>query len=88
MVGGKTGIFLNVHKLGGHNKRTLGGDRKSTLKIGGGGENEVEGWIVVSLYKSIVCTLKKGDEDFQMTPYWGDKYFFVKMKGGGGGQSL
>ena len=35
-IGGGTGIFLNFHKLGGHNKRTLGEDRKSTLKIEGG----------------------------------------------------
>ena len=27
------GIFLNFHKLGGHNKITLGEDCKSTLKI-------------------------------------------------------
>ena len=41
------GIFLNFHKLGGHNKITLGEDCKSSLKMrqgeGGGGENKMEG---------------------------------------------
>ena len=40
---GDGGILLNFRKLRGHNKITLGEDRKSTLKMGG--ENKMEGWI-------------------------------------------
>ena len=56
-------IFLNFHKLGGHDKITLEEDCKSMLKMGrGASENKMERWIFVSIYKSIVCTrpLNKG----------------------------
>ena len=69
----------------GHNKITFGGDHKSTLKMGkyvcvvcvrvcvsgeggGGGENKMEVWIFAS----------RGDEDFQMRPYRGNKIFLQK----------
>ena len=39
---------------------------------------EWEGWIFVSKFKSIICTLRpliKGDEDFQMRPLRADEIF-------------